>query len=216
MYLNKVNVTSGSTPTKELERGQSSGVDLASNISSVSQKKRRPKLGLSLNFPKAREEGALLGAGLCGEVRRDIDHDGFVLKDISRFPKNLAQEECSLFQRVYGEGAAEVVEKEHGVYLRMLEVPGKTLDKCEPSELPVNARDLFLQMISDLNDVGIIHGDLHSGNIMYDKDSNRFWPIDLSNAYDSYYNNPIEYRAFMDIDNEKRFQNIMSKLSNSA
>lgn len=58
-------------------------------------------------------------------------------------------------------------------------------------------------MISDLNDVGMIHGDLHSGNIMFDKDSNRFWPIDLSNAYDSYYESSSYGRAVMDIDNEK-------------
>ena len=174
--------------------------------------KAKLRLKLHFTFPKGTESGELLGSGLCGDVRRDVDHKGFVLKSFARLSKDNAQRECQLFLKVYGEGSAEVVEKNGSVYLRMLEVPGKTLANCVSSELPENANELFLKMIADLNDVGIMHGDLHSGNIMYDYNSNKFWPIDLSNAYDVYYEESNAGRKFMDIDNQKRFEQIMSKL----
>ena len=209
MYLNTV-----SNIVNQQDRGnreQTDELSLANKVRSVSNKKRPKKLGLSLTMPQT-TKGEMLGSGLCGEVRRDLAHEGFVLKSFSRFANEIAQKECSLFTLIYGEGSAEVIEEADGLYLRMLEVPGVSLDKCDPSELPDNARELFFQMIADLNDVGIIHGDLHSGNIMFDKDSNRFWPIDLSNAYDSYYDSSSDGRAMMDIDNEKRFRQIMRKL----
>ncbi|WP_341661765.1 RIO1 family regulatory kinase/ATPase [Vibrio sp.] len=212
MYLNKINNIDRLCQQNEFNKDENSEPSLASKVRSVSHKRRPKKLGLSLTMPKETTKGSLLGTGLCGEVRRDLAHEGFVLKSFSRYSKELAQKECSLFIRIYGEGSAEVIEEADGLYLRMLEVPGVSLDKCNPSELPDNARELFFQMISDLNEAGIIHGDLHSGNIMYDRDANRFWPIDLSNAYDSYYDSSPHGRALMDIDNEKRFKQVMRKL----
>ena len=38
-------------------------------------------LKLNLNIPKGIEHGELLGSGLCGDVRRDVDNKGFVLKN---------------------------------------------------------------------------------------------------------------------------------------
>lgn len=204
-------VRQGASSTLQVKCVKNLSKIVAENSSELPGKAKR-HLKLHLTIPKGIESGELLGSGLCGDVRRDVDHKGFVLKSFTRFSKDDAQRECQLFLKVYGEGSAEVVEKNDSVYLRMLEVPGKALVHCISSELPSNADELFLRMIADLNEVGIIHGDLHSGNIMYDYDSNRFWPIDLSNAYDAYYEESHAGRKFMDIDNQKRFEQIMSKL----
>ncbi|MGY4730874.1 OspG family effector kinase [Burkholderia pyrrocinia] len=168
---------------------------------------RRP-VALTLNIPKTSEAGAVLGRGLCGEVREDLEHDGFVVKEF-RADRSVANAECELFKKVYGEESAKVFEKDGQTYLRMLRVPGKPLNACD--ELPANSRELFLSMLADLGDLKIIHGDLHAGNIMYDAGSGKFWPIDMSNAYEAYYSTPSA-REFMDRDNQQRFDQIIRSL----
>ena len=108
MYLNTV-----SNIVNQQDRGnreQTDELSLANKVRSVSNKKRPKKLGLSLTMPQT-TKGEMLGSGLCGEVRRDLAHEGFVLKSFSRFANEIAQKECSLFTLIYGEGSAEVIEE---------------------------------------------------------------------------------------------------------
>jgi serine/threonine protein kinase len=169
------------------------------------------KLRLGLHLPlrnKANEQrqGALLGAG----VREDLDNPGFVIKS-GTWELKEAEKESELFNRFYGKYSSEIFAKDGQLFMRMLKVPGKSLDQVEPEELPSNSKELFLQMLCDLNDVKIIHGDLHPGNVMYDSGTNRFWPIDISNAYDAYYSDLMAAR-FMDGDNQTRLNQIMRML----
>jgi len=173
----------------------------------------KSRLGLTLpvsSIPDEASQGALVGSGLAGEVREDPDNNGFVVKS-GAWTREEAEQESELFNRFYGEHSSEVFEKNGRVFMRMLRVPGRPLSQLLPGDLPDNSRLLFAQMICDLNDLKIIHGDLHSGNVMYDKETNRFWPIDLSNSYDSYYaytGDPY----LLDLDNIRRFEQIMRKL----
>ncbi|WXO63708.1 hypothetical protein WHU40_26555 (plasmid) [Escherichia coli] len=54
----------------------------------------------------------------------------------------------------------------------MLEVPGVPLTRM--SQFPENADKMFLDMIIDMGESKIIHGDLHMGNILFDEKNNRF------------------------------------------
>ncbi|WP_299142913.1 hypothetical protein, partial [uncultured Vibrio sp.] len=153
--------------------------------------------------------GELLGSGLYGDVRIDNNDDRFVLKKFKPGSEYLADEECDLFNKVYGENSAEVINESGSTYLRMYKVPGKPLCECTPLELPSNAEELFFKMILDLNDLGIMHGDIHLGNIMYDRDLNKFWPIDLSNTYDFYYDGPSGLRDCLSQVDKERFDLIM-------
>ncbi|WP_425470826.1 hypothetical protein [Trinickia fusca] len=178
-------------------------------------RKKGLRAGLKLEILRPTEEGGkILGSGLCGTVREDTEFPGFVVKSFGK-SIDLAHAESALFNKYYGEGSSEVFSKDNNIFMRMLRVPGKPLSSCSQDELPTNSEELFLRMITDLNDHGIMHGDLHAGNIMYDKDSSRFWPIDISNSYDAYYADPLA-RGFVDIDNETRFQNILKKLPRNS
>ena len=78
----------------------------------------------------------------------------------------------------------------------MLKVPGVPLS--ELSELPDDIVNKFNSMILDLTDKDIIHGDLKPANILYDADTKRLWPIDMSEAiteesYVKNYNDMLSY-----------------------
>ncbi|MFC7510101.1 OspG family effector kinase [Pantoea stewartii] len=46
---------------------------------------------------------------------------------------------------------------------------------------------LYLRLICELNELGIIHYDLNTGNMLYDKESERLFPIDFRDIYNEYY-----------------------------
>lgn len=109
---------------------------------------------------------------------------------------NSAQEEARLFCRYYGEGAAEVMHDDHDVYVRMRRIPGVPIRHVE--KFPGDAIERFVDMLGHLNAAGVMHGDLHSGNILYHADGKRFFPVDLSN---------IRSRYFAGTANDKRQSN---------
>jgi hypothetical protein len=155
--------------------------------------------------------GEIVGRGLAGEVREDPSDSAFVVKSFGGNRK-AAEIESRLFNKFYGEFSSEIFEKSAQFYMRMLRVPGKPLDEWRRDELPANSRQLFVQMICDMCDLEIIHGDLHSGNVMFDEKTNRFWPIDFSNLYDDYYANFAGVAGLIDGSNSARFEKIMERL----
>ncbi|EPR2512795.1 type III secretion system effector protein kinase OspG, partial [Shigella flexneri] len=73
------------------------------------------------------------------------------------------------------------------VYLRMLRVPGTPLSDIDTADIPDNIESLYLQLICKLNELSIIHYDLNTGNMLYDKESESLFPIDFRNIYAEYY-----------------------------
>ncbi|WP_177316694.1 C80 family cysteine peptidase, partial [Burkholderia ubonensis] len=166
---------------------------------------KRPTLKLiTNNSAKEDDAGKLIGRGLAGEVREDPNDNGSVIKSFGR-NHELAGMEQENFNAFYGDGSAEIFSRDGLTFMRMLKVPGQSLDKIDRNDLPGNSVQLYMNMISDLNEKRIIHGDMHPGNIMFDKEAGRFWPIDISNAYNRYYGGDQYARILMDNDDATRF-----------
>ncbi|EES4628275.1 hypothetical protein EZQ75_003213 [Escherichia coli] len=96
----------------------------------------------------------------------------------------------------------------------MLEVPGVPLTRM--SQFPENADKMFLDMIIDMGESKIIHGDLHMGNILFDEKNNRFWPIDFSNSYERYYSLDKDSKLFVNEMADREFCSILKSLRENA
>ncbi|MFV8800819.1 hypothetical protein ACNSO8_19735 [Yersinia sp. LJYL362] len=135
--------------------------------------------------------GKHIGSGLTAEVYLDANNPGFVLKKIltrdSAFINRVFTKEVEFFNRFYGEGSAELISADNQYYIRMYRVPGKMLTQIKTKIYPANARERFLSMMDDLGRYNSIHNDLNFNNVLYDKKTNTFYPIDFGNADEGYY-----------------------------
>ncbi|EPE8326188.1 RIO1 family regulatory kinase/ATPase [Escherichia albertii] len=177
------------------------------NVDVAPKANKRPRLLLNLS---ATSREISIGSGLEGDVFKDKNNPGFVIKRYHT--SDDAGEECELFNRFYGEGSAEVFVENGKTHLRMLEVPGTPLKKL--SEFPKDSEKLFLNMIIDMAEHKIIHGDLHMENILYDESAHRFWPIDFSNSYDRYYSLDGDEKSFANELSESDFSSVLTALRN--
>lgn len=176
----------------------------------ITQPLQRPKL--TLNFDT--NPSPCIGRGLAGEVFKDPDNPGYVIKRYNKANSSDAQKECHLFNTYYGEGSAELFTEKGRTCLRMLEVPGVPLTRM--SQFPENANKMFLDMIIDMGESKIIHGDLHMGNILFDEKNNRFWPIDFSNSYEHYYSLDKDSKLFVNEMADREFCSILKTLRENA
>lgn len=129
--------------------------------------------------------GEKLGEGEYGTVWQDAADPHKVIKSLKRESaanKEALAEECELFNRFYGAGAACLLEQDGCTYLKMKKVAGVSMDKV--THFPANAEHFFRQMISDMERKDIFHADLKLENIHYCARENRFYPIDMSNFFD--------------------------------
>lgn len=135
--------------------------------------------------------GKKIGSGRAGEVYFDAGNPGFVLKKLvaqdEAFITEVHMKEVEFFNRYYGDGSAELVIDKNQYYIRMYRVPGDTLADITSHIFPPNAKEQFLSMMDDLGYYNIIHHDLNLRNVLYDKKTNTFYPIDFDNALDGYY-----------------------------
>ncbi|WP_429499008.1 hypothetical protein ACQUFY_07390 [Robbsia andropogonis] len=137
--------------------------------------------------------GDHLGQGEFGSVFADADSPDFVIKRYYEADDNDPDDEIYLpgreqeaFRRFYGAGAAQHFEATDGTqYLRMYRVPGTVLDDLPPNSLPGDAVERYVDMLEKLQSQGILHGDLHPENVMWDGES--FWPIDMQDITASYF-----------------------------
>lgn len=139
--------------------------------------------------------GKKIGGGMSGDVYLDANNPGYVLKKItsqdSRFITNVHAKEVEFFNRYYGEGSAELINDLNKYYIRMYRVPGKVLSIISGRVFSPDANERFVNMMEDLSYYNIIHDDLNFNNILYDENTNTFYPIDFEKAYDGYYS-PID------------------------
>ncbi|WXN08693.1 hypothetical protein WHU74_24075 (plasmid) [Escherichia coli] len=85
----------------------------------ITQPLPRPKLTLNFDITPS----PCIGRGLAGEVFKDPDNLGYVIKRYNKANSSDAQKECHLFNIYYGEGSAELFTEKGRTCLRMLEVP---------------------------------------------------------------------------------------------
>lgn len=149
--------------------------------------------------------GRLVGRGGEGAVYLDATDNNYVIKRLEDFyfspdpegnlfdvhisesiRQSLAGRDVMLFNRYYGEGMAEVMTEAGDVYIRMPRVPGVPLHEVARGQMPDDGVERYVDMLERLTDVGIWHGDLHAGNIMFDPVDNIFYPIDFSNIRELY------------------------------
>ncbi|WP_213990576.1 hypothetical protein [Sodalis sp. dw_96] len=139
--------------------------------------------------------GEKIGEGSYGKVFIDAGDNNYVIKkyvldDDSPYIniENLATNESDSFRRYYGEGSAKIYhDGNEDYYMRMYRVPGKTLQELPANVLPPDAVERYVDMLEKLNHVGILHSDLHEGNIMWDEEAEIFNPIDIYNIKDQYF-----------------------------
>lgn len=137
--------------------------------------------------------GKLIGEGSTAEVFEDVNDSSALYKKYALAGNpyfevlDMAMKESDLFNTFYGDNASVVIRHGGDVYLRMLRVPGTPLSEIDTSDIPDNLENLYLRLICELNESGIIHYDLNTGNMLYDKESDRLFPIDFRNVYNDYY-----------------------------
>jgi len=100
----------------------------------------------------------------------------------------MAEREAAEFCKYYGEDAASVYTQDGDVFIKMFKVPGQALSDIDPGILPRDAVQRYVDMLEKLNDVGIMHGDLNPGNVLYDSQGKMFYPIDFSNYREKFFN----------------------------
>ncbi|WP_439647127.1 OspG family effector kinase [Arsenophonus endosymbiont of Aleurodicus floccissimus] len=59
--------------------------------------------------------------------------------------------------------------------MRIYKVPEVTITSIKDKIFPLSAQERFRHMICDLGDKEIMHDDLHCNNILYNKETNRFY-----------------------------------------
>ncbi|MBN3264392.1 serine/threonine protein kinase [Pectobacterium brasiliense] len=177
------------------------------------------------DFPQGKIKfnlGDKLGKGGFGEVFLDADDKDFLIKKYfnKKYCSNryinateVATDEAEMFNRYYGEGAATVLLDEAGnVYVRMYKVPGQTLSSLPSSSLPADAVQRFVDMIEKLNKLEIIHNDLHSGNILWDQTAQVFYPVDINNLREIYFNSDSTDKFCMNENGEDDWSEILKEI----
>ncbi|HBA9710846.1 TPA: type III secretion system effector protein kinase OspG [Escherichia coli] len=137
--------------------------------------------------------GKLIGQGSTAEIFEDVNDSSALYKKYDLIGNQynevleMAWQESELFNAFYGDDASVVIQHGGDVYLRMLRVPGTPLSDIDTADIPDNIESLYLQLICKLNELSIIHYDLNTGNMLYDKESESLFPIDFRNVYAEYY-----------------------------
>ncbi|EXU76083.1 protein kinase [Erwinia mallotivora] len=165
---------------------------------------------LNENNPVARgiesspECGQLIGTGTTAEVYENKYNSSILYKKYHLVGNqynevlSMAVQESELFNSFYGDDASLVIRDGGEIYLRMLRVPGIPLSEIETADIPDNLERLYLQLICKLNESGMIHYDLNTGNMLYDKESDSLFPIDFRDIYQRYYSAGAEERKYID------------------
>ncbi|CCP03582.1 hypothetical protein BN439_2532 [Erwinia amylovora Ea644] len=137
--------------------------------------------------------GEELGEGKFATVYADATNKYFVVKrydaqEIKNMPA-IVNSEVENFTRYYGKDTAKIFIDSEGIYhVRMYRVSGETLDSLPPNSLPENAVEKYVDMLEELNAHGIFHDDLHTDNLIWDKNTERFYPIDIKNNKEVFFN----------------------------
>ncbi|WGL96493.1 hypothetical protein [Arsenophonus nasoniae] len=153
--------------------------------------------------------GKLIGEGIEGKIYIDANNKNFILKKLHTndryYIESCFREEVNCFNKYYGEGSAALIESKDTFYIRMYKVPGVPLSSINDNIFPPNAQERFQHMICDLGDKGIMHDDLNFKNILYNRETNTFYPIDFSNRYEEYHSGDNAIKNSLNNSSEMRY-----------
>ena len=125
-------------------------------------------------------KGKFLSIGAQGSVYQDARNPEFVYKvTTDNNQEHILENECRCFRKYYGDNAAQLVRTRRGeILLWMKHLPGKPLSSFAPDEIKPYTRQ-FIAMVDRLDDLGILHSDFHTNNILFDIETKSFYPIDI-------------------------------------
>ncbi|WP_267844905.1 serine/threonine-protein kinase [Robbsia betulipollinis] len=171
--------------------------------------------------------GSKLGDGHWGTVYKDAEDPAFVIKRYFQLDDDdeaideiyTARCEGEAFRRLYGDDSAQHLKEEDGTqYLRMYRIPGVPLHVLTENSLPIDAVERYVDMLEKLRRQGIMHGDLHSENILWDGEF--FWPIDMQDISANYFaaNNEskAEYNQMGEDDWQDVYTEIVAKMPSAG
>ncbi|HGJ5882748.1 hypothetical protein [Arsenophonus sp.] len=119
------------------------------------------------------------------DINIPVNQESEFFKPISHLLEE-AKEEADYFRKYYGENAAKVIFTDNDVYIEMLKIPGKRMDEIPKGGFRFNAPEKFWEMIVKLDRKEIWHGDISPHNVLYDYETNTFYPVDISNRAKKY------------------------------
>lgn len=143
--------------------------------------------------------GAEVGSGQFSTVSVDASDDRFVIKPLPTTAYNLrtkygkaaylksTRQEARSFEQYYGTGSTELYQAPGGeLYIRQRRVPGIPLHKISGKILPEDSVARYETMEQTLSEHNIMPNDLNSGNVLWDADSQSFYPVDLDDYTEIY------------------------------
>jgi hypothetical protein len=92
-------------------------------------------------------------------------------------------------------------------YNRMLRIPEEPLKSVHEGSLPVDAVERYLVMCKQLERKEIVHGNLNSANIMWDKESKIFFPVEFSDIKE-----PLDPESNLAKNIEKEHRKVIGKI----
>ncbi|HEB1578488.1 TPA: T3SS effector protein NleH [Escherichia albertii] len=158
--------------------------------------------------------GNVIGAGCHAIVYEDMEDSTKVLKMFTR--SQLHEEvtkEVNCFNQYYGSGSAEKIYSENGdiIGIRMNKVNGESL--CNIPSLPVQAEQAIYDMFDRMEQKGILFIDTTDTNVLYDRERNEFYPIDISSYNFSDFSSGDEQVARSYHEGKKEFiDEVLSKI----
>lgn len=145
---------------------------------------RKPKVETTIKTPEERL-GQCIGRGGEAEVYLDKFNPTNVIK---KYHHDISKKDCvsqvNAFNKFYGENAASLVPHNGILYMVMPKISGTPLSDLPENSLPINAGEKFLEMIASMQNKKIVHCDLSEGNVLYDRKTNSFNPIDFGDSYE--------------------------------
>ena len=132
----------------------------------------------------------IVGSGMFGDVYEE--NAGFLVKKGKIGVLNNFKKEAGFFNRLYGEGAAEVLSDGS---LRMKKIQGIPLSQI-PNADELIPRNKIENMLKELKEKEIHHGDLKSANVLWDNQEQRLKPVDFGKSYQRKPYGDLEYPSF--------------------
>ncbi|WP_413727405.1 hypothetical protein [Sodalis sp. RH19] len=165
--------------------------------------------------------GTQIGEGDYGIVFQDGQDPNWYIKMMRPHPDGdadidiemLAEKEAESFRLYYGPESAKVFADNDGnFYNRMYKIPGITLDSLPEGSLPHDAVERFVDMLEKLNNVNMIHADLHGANMLWDAESEMFFPIDIIDIKKDFFRSGNDYKHSLNMRGEERWDDVIYEI----